>query len=95
MVNPKCYGAWYHRKWVMRFGLSSLDAEFVLLKKLLKLDARNFHGWNYRRYFSYPNALALSSKIDFAPVSSLSLSFSNQRMSIIASSPFCMCLTGR
>ncbi|KAG0561983.1 hypothetical protein KC19_9G108200 [Ceratodon purpureus] len=49
-VNHKCYGAWYHRKWVIGLGLSSLDAELVLLKKLLRLDGRNFHGWDYRRF---------------------------------------------
>lgn len=56
-VNPKSYGAWYHRKWVIRLGLSSLEAEFMLLKKLLKVDDRNFHGWNYRRYCSLHVAL--------------------------------------
>lgn len=65
MVNPKCYGAWYHRKWVMRFGLSSLDAEFVLLKKLLKLDARNFHGWNYRRFVAQRKGVSAGDELLF------------------------------
>lgn len=56
-MNPKSYGAWYHRKWVIQFGLSPMDAEFLLLKKLLKLDARNFHGWDYRRYLSLHSTL--------------------------------------
>ncbi|XP_068642271.1 geranylgeranyl transferase type-2 subunit alpha 1-like [Aristolochia californica] len=48
--NPKCYGAWHHRKWVLSKGFSSINNEFLLLDKLLKLDSRNFHGWNYRRF---------------------------------------------
>ncbi|XP_020886577.1 geranylgeranyl transferase type-2 subunit alpha 2 [Arabidopsis lyrata subsp. lyrata] len=34
--NIKSYGAWYHRKWI--------------LNKYQKLDLRNFHAWNYRRF---------------------------------------------
>ena len=52
--NPKSYGAWYHRKWLLNQKLAPVDSkrEFGLLDKLLKVDARNFHGWNYRRYVS-------------------------------------------
>ena len=50
-ANPKSYGAWYHRKWLLNQKLTPVDSkrEFGLLDKLLKVDARNFHGWNYRR----------------------------------------------
>ncbi|KAG0476612.1 hypothetical protein HPP92_013453 [Vanilla planifolia] len=50
--NPKSYGAWYHRKWVLSQGLLEVDfdREFYLLDQLLKVDARNFHGWSYRRF---------------------------------------------
>ena len=50
--NVKSYGAWYHRKWVIQFGLSSLEHEYQLLDYLLNSDARNFHGWSYRRWLS-------------------------------------------
>jgi geranylgeranyl transferase type-2 subunit alpha len=52
--NPKSYGAWYHRKWLLNQKLAPVDSkrEFGLLDKLLKVDARNFHGWNYRRLVS-------------------------------------------
>ncbi|CAN6215935.1 unnamed protein product [Urochloa humidicola] len=52
--NPKSYGAWYHRKWLLNQKLAPVDSkrEFGLLDKLLKVDARNFHGWNYRRFFA-------------------------------------------
>lgn len=52
--NPKSYGAWYHRKWLLNQKLTPVDfkREFGLLDKLLKVDARNFHGWNYRRFLA-------------------------------------------
>ncbi|GJN23987.1 hypothetical protein PR202_gb11691 [Eleusine coracana subsp. coracana] len=52
--NPKSYGAWYHRKWLLNQKLAPVDfkREFGLLDKLLKADARNFHGWNYRRFLA-------------------------------------------
>ncbi|KAI8548404.1 hypothetical protein RHMOL_Rhmol07G0271400 [Rhododendron molle] len=48
--NYKSYGAWYHRKWVLRKGHSSIDRELELLKLFLEQDTRNFHAWNYRRF---------------------------------------------
>ncbi|KAK8966478.1 hypothetical protein KSP40_PGU013889 [Platanthera guangdongensis] len=50
--NPKSYGAWYHRKWILSQGLVDVDfdREFRMLDQLLKADSRNFHGWNYRRF---------------------------------------------
>lgn len=52
--NPKSYGAWYHRKWLLNQKLAPVDfkRELGLLDKLLKVDARNFHGWNYRRFLT-------------------------------------------
>lgn len=51
-VNPKAYGAWYHRKWILELmgAHAPLEKEFKLVDKLLKLDERNFHGWDYRRF---------------------------------------------
>ena len=48
--NYKSYCAWYHHKWVINMGYSSLDHEFQLLDQFLKADSRNFHGTNYRRF---------------------------------------------
>ncbi|KAI7995297.1 Geranylgeranyl transferase type-2 subunit alpha 1 [Camellia lanceoleosa] len=47
--NYRSYGAWYHCKWVLSKGHSSLDQELQLLGVFLKKDSRNFHAWNYRR----------------------------------------------
>lgn len=47
--NCKSYGAWHHRKRVLSKGFSSTDLEFRLLDQFLKVDSRNFQGWNHRR----------------------------------------------
>ncbi|XP_028101110.1 geranylgeranyl transferase type-2 subunit alpha 1-like [Camellia sinensis] len=47
--NYRSYGAWYHRKWVLSKGHSSVDRELQLLGVFLKKNSRNFHAWNYRR----------------------------------------------
>ena len=57
--NPKAYGAWFHRKWVLQqqqVGSSStttiqlLSTELALTEQFLQRDERNFHCWNYRRF---------------------------------------------
>ncbi|THF96370.1 hypothetical protein TEA_011997 [Camellia sinensis var. sinensis] len=48
--NYRSYGAWYHRKWVLSKGHSSVDRELQLLGVFLKKNSRNFHAWNYRRF---------------------------------------------
>nr|XP_024390415.1 geranylgeranyl transferase type-2 subunit alpha 1-like isoform X2 [Physcomitrium patens] len=42
-----------------------MDAEFLLLKKLLKLDARNFHGWDYRRFVAKTKGVAVEDELLF------------------------------
>lgn len=51
-TNPKSYGAWHHRKWILNLQLlpADFEREFRLLDLLLKADTRNFHGWSYRRF---------------------------------------------
>uniref|UniRef100_A0A2P2IKQ2 Geranylgeranyl transferase type-2 subunit alpha n=1 Tax=Rhizophora mucronata TaxID=61149 RepID=A0A2P2IKQ2_RHIMU len=48
--NFKSYGAWHHRRWVLRKGHSSVEKELRLLDKFQNADPRNFHAWNYRRF---------------------------------------------
>ena len=51
--NPKAYGAWFHRKWILQQIQPSnliLEGELALTEQFLKLDERNFHCWNYRRF---------------------------------------------
>jgi geranylgeranyl transferase type-2 subunit alpha len=51
--NPKAYGAWMHRKWILRYRKPAsevLQNELVLCATFLQADERNFHCWNYRRF---------------------------------------------
>ena len=55
---PKCYWIWNHRQWLLMTATQHLPshatiglwkAELGLVGKMLSMDSRNFHGWNYRR----------------------------------------------
>ncbi|KAK9469419.1 hypothetical protein V1512DRAFT_218412 [Lipomyces arxii] len=49
--HPKCYWIWNHRQWCLNTAAKpSWKLELGLVTKMLEYDARNFHGWWYRRY---------------------------------------------
>lgn len=52
-MYPKVYWIWNHRLWTLEHHSESSvkvwERELAMVSKLLKLDARNFHGWHYRR----------------------------------------------
>ena len=48
--NPKSYGTWHHRQWIVSRGNCDLNKEIQLCTEFLRLDERNFHCWNYRRF---------------------------------------------
>lgn len=51
---PKCYWIWNHRVWCLYQLQNSNEAnwqfELQIVSKLLEMDSRNFHGWQYRRF---------------------------------------------
>lgn len=52
--HPKSYWVYNQREWATtaldKLGQCDWERELSLCSKLLQLDGRNFHGWNYRRY---------------------------------------------
>lgn len=50
---PKVYWIWNHRIWVLVNYPNATDKiwlrELFVVDKLLSMDARNYHGWHYRR----------------------------------------------
>jgi len=51
--SPKSYTLWFHRQWVIlrsRNFEPLMKKELALCDKLLALDQRNFHVWNYRTW---------------------------------------------
>lgn len=48
-VNPKSYGAWHHRRWVLRHAPPDPAAQRAFCARLLDADPRNFHAWEHRR----------------------------------------------
>ncbi|XP_053789272.1 geranylgeranyl transferase type-2 subunit alpha [Vidua chalybeata] len=50
-VNPKSYGAWHHRGWVLRHAPAPPAGreDLALCERLLAADPRNFHAWEHRR----------------------------------------------
>lgn len=51
---PKVYWIWNHRVWTLNNYPDSpvhiWKMELGIVSKLLQIDARNFHGWHYRRF---------------------------------------------
>ncbi|KAF7966885.1 hypothetical protein HWV62_36635 [Athelia sp. TMB] len=52
--HPKVYWLWNHRAWCLQQGSEawrgrSWKREMGMVEKMLDVDARNFHAWNYRR----------------------------------------------
>ncbi|CAG8485613.1 26798_t:CDS:2, partial [Dentiscutata erythropus] len=49
--NPKSYWIFNHRRWCLdTMPNPDWKSELDLVGKMLDMDARNFHGWDYRRY---------------------------------------------
>ena len=74
--NPKSYGAWYHRVWIIDRFVVDIDHEIKLCNKFLEADQRNFHCWNYRRHLIGVGHISLRSEFEFS-TKKISENFSN------------------
>ncbi|OQS03762.1 geranylgeranyl transferase type-2 subunit alpha [Thraustotheca clavata] len=90
MKNPKSYASWFQREWLMKQGLANLEKEIKLCDKLLNLDERNFHCWNYRRIVTKTAHTPLDEVLAFT-MTKIEQNFSNysafQQRSLILPSP--------
>eukprot|EP00041_Stephanoeca_diplocostata_P023485 m.578112 g.578112 ORF g.578112 m.578112 type:complete len:601 (+) comp22304_c0_seq1:597-2399(+) len=75
--NPKSYGVWHQRRWVMGMAPSPpWEEELDNCNKFLKLDERNFHCWDYRRFVVRHSHTASAEEFEFS-MGKISENFSN------------------
>ncbi|CAH1108505.1 unnamed protein product [Psylliodes chrysocephalus] len=75
--NPKSYGAWHHRYWVLlNHPKPNWTNEFALCTKYLTKDDRNFHVWDYRRLLVNKIGITFDHELSFS-TERLNINFSN------------------
>ncbi|XP_017775253.1 PREDICTED: geranylgeranyl transferase type-2 subunit alpha [Nicrophorus vespilloides] len=77
LANPKSYGSWYHRFWVLdRHPKPDWNGEFALCSLYLMKDDRNFHCWDYRRLILEKIGIDLDAERKFS-TERININFSN------------------
>ncbi|KAL8621589.1 hypothetical protein ACOMHN_026260 [Nucella lapillus] len=76
-MNPKSYGTWHHRCFVLdHMPHPDWAHELTLCNLFLQYDERNFHCWDYRRFLVKRSEVPPSAEFDFT-TSKISSNFSN------------------
>ncbi|XP_054747210.1 geranylgeranyl transferase type-2 subunit alpha [Anastrepha obliqua] len=77
LVNPKSYNGWHHRCWTLEHSPNAnWEREVQLCSKYLKMDERNFHTWDYRRYVAEKANISKQNELDFC-TEKIKANFSN------------------
>ncbi|EMD38480.1 hypothetical protein CERSUDRAFT_113652 [Gelatoporia subvermispora B] len=102
-LHPKVYWIWNHRRWCLEqvpdgpteedpngWKQAYWNKELFVVEKMLDVDARNFHAWNYRRVVlgSMPVKRPLRAELDYT-TRKIEANFSNfsawhQRSKVLA-----------